>query len=163
MDRPAHAQGKAALNESIESPPPTRALNAALHRLAPPTTECGAPSMNQLTKLPERAMDLAGHVGSGLRGVVPAKAVQWVETGAALAALKTGGRVATRVVKRNPAIAVAAVAGAGLLWLAARRRAKRREEDSGNGGRATKRVEARRAPRTTSRTNTRRRSASSAG
>ncbi len=114
--------------------------------------------MNQLTKLPERAMDLAGHVGSGLRGAVPAKAVQWVETGAALAALKTGGRVATRLVKRNPAIAVAAVAGAGLLWLAARRRAKRRDEDAGNGGRATKRVEARRAPRT----GTRRRSASSA-
>ncbi len=120
--------------------------------------------MNQLTKLPERAMDLAGQVGSGLRGAVPAKAVQWVETGAALAALKTGGRVATRFVKRNPAIAAAAVAGAGLLWLAARRRAKRRDEDAGDGsshgteGRRTRRVEARRAPRTTSR----RRSASSA-
>lgn len=120
--------------------------------------------MNQLTKLPERAMDLAGQVGSGLRGAVPAKAVQWVETGAALAALKTGGRVATRMVKRNPAIAVAAVAGAGLLWLAARRRAKRRDEDAGDdsrgtGGRKTRRVEARRAPRTSA---SRRRSASSA-
>lgn len=103
--------------------------------------------MNQLTKLPERAMHLAGHVGSGLRDAVPAKAVQWVETGAALAALKTGGRVATRFVKRNPAVAAAAVAGAGLLWLAARRRAKRRDEEGSDEGRKTRRVEARRAPR----------------
>jgi hypothetical protein len=104
--------------------------------------------MNELTTLPERAMRLAGQVGGGIRDAVPNKAVQWVETGAALAALKTGGRVATRVVKRNPAIAVAAVAGAGLLWLAARRRAKRREEeDTGSEGRKTRRVDARRAPR----------------
>jgi hypothetical protein len=102
--------------------------------------------MNQLANLPERAMHLAGQVGGGLRNAVPDKAVQWVETGAALAALKTGGRMATRIVKRNPAIAVAAVAGAGLLWFAARRRAKRQEEEGGEG-RKTRRVEARRAPR----------------
>src|SRR5690606_8873656 len=104
--------------------------------------------------LPERAMHLAGQVGDGLRGAVPDKAVKWVETGAALAALKTGSRVATRFVKRNPAIAVAAVAGAGLLWLAARRRAKRQEE-AGGEGHATRRVEARRAPRKGRRTTTR--------
>jgi hypothetical protein len=105
--------------------------------------------MNQLGNLPERAMHLAGQVGGGLRSAVPDKAVQWIETGAALAALKTGGRVATRFVKRNPAIAVAAVAGAGLLWVAARRRAKRAEEEGTGGSRkAPRRVEARRAPRT---------------
>ena len=105
--------------------------------------------MNQLSTLPERALHLAGQVGDGIRGAVPGKAVQWVETGAALAALKTGGRVATRLVKRNPALAAAAVAGAGLLWLAARRRAKRRDEEGANenGGRKTRRVEARRASR----------------
>jgi hypothetical protein len=104
--------------------------------------------MNQLSQLPERAMHIAGQVGDGLRGAMPDKAIQWVETGAALAALKTGGRVATRFVKRNPAIAVAAVAGAGLLWLAARRRAKRNEDAGGAEGRkAPRRVEARRAPR----------------
>jgi hypothetical protein len=102
--------------------------------------------MNQLANLPERAMHLAGQVGGGLRNAVPDRAMKWVETGAALAALKTGGRMATRVVKRNPAIAVAAVAGAGLLWFAARRRAKRQEE-AGTEGRKTRRVEARRAPR----------------
>jgi hypothetical protein len=102
--------------------------------------------MNQLANLPERAMHLAGQVGGGLRNAVPDRAMKWVETGAALAALKTGGRMATRVVKRHPAIAVAAVAGAGLLWFAARRRAKRQEE-AGTEGRKTRRVEARRAPR----------------
>ena len=104
--------------------------------------------MNQLANLPERALHVAGRVGDGIRGAVPRKGLQWVETGAALTALKTGGRVATRLVKRNPAIAVAAVAGAGLLWLAARRRAKRNQEASGGDGRkAPRRVEARRAPR----------------
>ena len=104
--------------------------------------------MNQLSNLPERAMHLAGQVGDGLRSAVPGKAMQWVETGAALAALKTGGRVATKFVKRNPAIAVAAVAGAGLLWMAARRRAKREEEGGGDSRKGPRRVEARRAPRT---------------
>lgn len=104
--------------------------------------------MNQLANLPERAMHVAGQVGDGIRGAMPRKALQWIETGAALTALKTGGRVATRLVKRNPAIAVAAVAGAGLLWLAARRRAKRNEETGSSDGRkAPRRVEARRAPR----------------
>lgn len=104
--------------------------------------------MNQLSQLPERAMHIAGQVGDGIRGAMPDKAIQWVETGAALAALKTGGRVATRFVKRNPALAVAAAAGAGLLWLAARRRAKRHEEaGDGDGRKAPRRVEARRAAR----------------
>ena len=114
--------------------------------------------MNQLSTLPERALHLAGQVGDGLRGVVPDKAVKWVETGAALTALKTGGRMATRIVKRNPAVAVAAVAGAGLLWYAARRRAKRQEEEA--EGRKTRRVEARRAPRGNRRATTRSASAS---
>ena len=114
--------------------------------------------MNQLANLPERALHLAGQVGDGLRGAVPDKAIKWVEAGAALAALKTGGRVATRFVKRNPAIAVAAVAGAGLLWFAARRRAKRQEEEG--EGRRTRRVEARRAPRGGHRGGTTSRSAS---
>jgi hypothetical protein len=101
---------------------------------------------NTLSTLPERALQLAAQVGSGIKDAVPDKAIKWVETGAALGALKTGSRVATKLVRRNPAIAVAAAAGAGLLWYAARRRA-RQAEQAGNGaieGKAT-RVEARRA------------------
>ena len=68
-----------------------------------------------------------------------------LETGAALGALKTAPRVATRVVRRNPVIAVAAVAGAGLLWYAARRRAKREGSEANEG--TSKRIEAKRESR----------------
>ena len=101
--------------------------------------------MNTLERLPGRALELASRVGDGLRDAVPDRAVKWVETGAALGALKTGTRVATRVVRRNPVIAVAAVAGAGLLWYAARRRAKRDGSDANEG--TSKRIEAKRESR----------------
>lgn len=101
---------------------------------------------NPLATLPERALQLAGQIGSGIRDAVPSRTLKWVETGAALAAIKTGGRVATRFVRRNPAITAAAVAGAGLLWLTARHRAKQREENEAADGK-TKRVRPRRAPR----------------
>lgn len=99
--------------------------------------------MNALTTLPEQALRVAGQVGESLRDKVPDGALKWVETGAALAAVKTGGRVATGFVRRNPAVAVAAVAGAGLLWMAARRRKQRMQaEEEADAG--TRRVEARR-------------------
>lgn len=96
-----------------------------------------------LSTLPERALQLASQVGSGIRDAVPGKAIQWVETGAALGALRTGTRIATRFVRRNPAMAAAAAAGAGLLWYVARRKAKMTQAGAGDG-RATK-VEAKRA------------------
>ena len=89
--------------------------------------------MNALTRLPERALELASQVGNGIKDAVPNRALKWVETGAALGALKTGTRVATRMVRRNPAIAVAAAAGAGLLWYAAHRRAKQAENGAIQG------------------------------
>ncbi|MFL6592769.1 MAG: hypothetical protein ACJ8GK_08710 [Luteimonas sp.] len=55
---------------------------------------------------------------------MPDRAIHWVETGAALGAVKTGTRMATKVVRRNPVLIAAAVAGAGLLWYAARRARK---------------------------------------
>jgi hypothetical protein len=99
--------------------------------------------MNALTRLPERALELASQVGNGIKDAVPNRALKWVETGAALGALKTGTRVATRMVRRNPAIAVAAAAGAGLLWYAAHRRAKQAENGAIQG--TATRVEAKRA------------------
>jgi hypothetical protein len=98
--------------------------------------------MNALTNLPERALDLASQVGSGIRDAVPDRAIKWVETGAALGALKTGTSVASRLVRRNPVIAIAAAAGAGLLWYAARRRAKQAQNGAIQG--SAKRVEAKR-------------------
>jgi hypothetical protein len=99
--------------------------------------------MNALTRLPERALELASQVGNGIKDAVPNRALKWVETGAALGALKTGTRVATRMVRRNPAIAVAAAAGAGLLWYAAHRRAKQAENGAIQG--TATRVDAKRA------------------
>ncbi len=99
--------------------------------------------MNKLETAQDRAMELIGEIGQGIRKAMPGKALNWVETGAALGAMRTGGRVATRFVRRNPVLAGAAIAGAGLLWLAARNRAKKQAADAPIEGTAT-RVEARR-------------------
>lgn len=97
--------------------------------------------MNKLGNAQDRAMALIGELGDGLRKAVPGKAMQWVETGAALGALRTGGRVALKVARRNPVLAGAAIAGAGLLWYAARKRAKAAQQAPIEG--SAKRVEAR--------------------
>ena len=99
--------------------------------------------MSLLERLPDRALDLATQVGEGIKSRVPGRAMKWIETGAALGAAKTGARVATRIVRRNPAVAVAAVAGAGLLWYAAHRRARQSENAPIEG--QSRRVEAKRA------------------
>lgn len=99
--------------------------------------------MGKLDDLSGHVLDLATQVGETVRDHVPGKAVEWVQTGAALGALKTGSRVATRFVRRNPLIAVAAAAGAGLLWYAARRRAQQARNAPIEGN--ARRVEAKRA------------------
>lgn len=101
--------------------------------------------MSKLESLPGRALELAGSIGEGIRQAVPDSAIKWVETGAALTALKSGSKVATRFVKRNPVVAVAAVAAGGVLWYLARRRAKQRDGQAIEG--SSKRVEAKRASR----------------
>lgn len=106
--------------------------------------------MSKLGNAQDRALELIGEIGDGLRKAVPGKAMQWVETGAALGAVRTGTRLATKLVRRNPVLATAAIAGAGLLWYAARRRAKQAESGPIEG--TATRVEAKqvnRKPRTT--------------
>lgn len=105
-------------------------------------TVTGQIRMYVLTSLPERALQLASSVGDGIKDAVPDRALKWIETGAALGALKTGTRVASRFVRRNPAVAIAAAAGAGLLWYAARRRAKQAENGAIEG--TATRIEAKR-------------------
>lgn len=99
--------------------------------------------MSTIERLPGRALELATHVGEGIKSHVPDRALKWVETGAALGAMKTGARVATKFVRRNPAVAVAAVAGAGLLWYAAHLRARKAEDGTIEG--QSRRVPAKRA------------------
>lgn len=106
--------------------------------------------MSKLGNAQDRALELIGEIGHGLRKAVPGKAMQWVETGAAIGAVRTGTRLATTFVRRNPVLATAAIAGAGLLWYAARRRAKQAESGPIEG--TATRVEAKqgnRKPRTT--------------
>ena len=99
--------------------------------------------MNKLDSLQDRALALASQVGDGLKQVVPDTAGKWLQTGAALGALKTGSRVATTFVRRHPVATVATVAGAGLLWYLARRRAQREVHEALEG--SATRVTAQRA------------------
>lgn len=101
--------------------------------------------MMNMSSLPERALLLATSVGSNLKDAVP-HAGKWLETGAKLGALKGGARVAGMFIRRNPAIAIATAAGAGLLWYAARRKAQQEAQAPIEG--SSKRVEARRASTT---------------
>jgi len=98
--------------------------------------------MRKYNSLPERALDLASSVGDNLKHVVP-HAGKWLTVGAKFGALKGGARVAGLFVRRNPVIAIATAAGAGLLWYAARRKAKQAEQAPLEG--RAKRVDARRA------------------
>lgn len=99
--------------------------------------------MNKLGTAQDRAMELIGELGDGIRKAVPGKAMQWVETGAALGAIRTGTRIAGKIVRRNPVLAGAALAGAGLIWFAARQRARKQAAGEPIEGTAT-RVEAKR-------------------
>ena len=107
--------------------------------------------MSKLESLSGRALEIAGTVGDSIRNNVPDRAMKWIETGAALGALKTGSRVATRFVRRNPAVAIASAVGAGLLLYAVRRQQKK-AQNGAIEGKAT-RIEAKKGaarPRTRS-------------
>jgi hypothetical protein len=86
--------------------------------------------MSKLDLLPERALDLASQAGDKLRDLAP-RATDWLDAGAKLGALKGATKVGMKVVRRNPMVFTAAIAGAGLMWYAARRRARRAEEGNG--------------------------------
>lgn len=118
--------------------------------------------MSRFESLSGRALEIAGSVGDTLRNNVPDRAMQWIGTGAALGALRTGGRTATKFVRRNPAIAVALAAGAGLLLYAARRRQKKRQHEAieGRSTRIQTRKEAGARPRAASARRTRKSTAS---
>jgi hypothetical protein len=98
--------------------------------------------MRTLDSFSDKAMELVGQVGDGLKHAIPDGAGKWLQTGAALGMAKTGTRVAGRFIRRNPAVSVAAAAGAGLLWYVARRQAKKAENGAIEG--QSTRVEAKR-------------------
>lgn len=100
--------------------------------------------MRTLDTFSGKVLELAGQVGDSLKNAIPAGAGKWLQTGAALGMAKTGSRVAGKFIRRNPVMAVAAAAGAGLLWYAARRQA-RKAQNGAIEGKAT-RIEAKRGP-----------------
>ena len=87
----------------------------------------------------ERALDLASsagdglkHAGGSLRHLGP-QATDWIKTGAALGAVKTGSKVAAKVVRRNPAVTIAAAAvGVGLLGYALYRKQQKKKLAGGH-------------------------------
>lgn len=99
--------------------------------------------MSKLDSLPDRTLELATNLAESLKHLVPDSADNWLRTGVRLTALKTGARAASFFVRRNPAVAVAAAAGAGLLWYAARHHARKAENAPIEG--SSKRVEAKRS------------------
>ena len=78
---------------------------------------------------PDKAMELVGQLGDGIRNVVPAGAGKWLQTGAALGVARTGTRVVGGVVRRNPVAvaAAAAVVGAGVLAYVLYRKRRQRQ------------------------------------
>jgi len=99
--------------------------------------------MSKLTTITDRAMDLVSQAGTSLKHVGPS-ATKLLQTGAAMGAVKTGGRVAVKFVRRNPIVAVAAALGVGVLAYAAHRKRKLEALNAPIEGRS-KRIEAKRA------------------
>ena len=98
--------------------------------------------MSKLTTITDRAMDLVSQAGTSLKHVGPG-AAKLLQTGAAMGAVKTGGRVAVKFVRRNPVIAVATALGVGVLAYAAHRKRKQEALNAPIEGRS-KRIEAKR-------------------
>ncbi|WP_147501293.1 hypothetical protein, partial [Acinetobacter baumannii] len=82
----------------------------------------------------ERALELAHTAGDGLKSAGGSlRNADWIKTGAAIGAVKTGGKAATKFVRRNPAVAVAAAAvGVGLLGYALYRKQQKKKAANGH-------------------------------
>ena len=95
--------------------------------------------MSKITTITDRAMDLVSQAGSSLKHVGPS-ATKLLQTGAAMGAVKTGGRVAVKFARRNPVVAAAAALGVGVLAYAAYRKKQKADANVPIEGRS-KRVE----------------------
>lgn len=102
---------------------------------------------NKFEDIASAAGNIADKFGGNLKGHLPGKALKWVETGAALGALRTGSRIGLRFARRNPVLAVAALAGAGALMYATRRAQQKKLESGEVIEGKSKRVTARKISR----------------
>ncbi|MBB1060027.1 hypothetical protein [Marilutibacter spongiae] len=112
----------------------------------PPISDAVEQARHAAGRAADSAQAWAGSVGKSLSRTDAAK---WLEAGLKIGALRTGARVVGGFARRNPAVAVATVAGAGLLWYAARRKMRERQALAHGDGEAiegqARRVEARKA------------------
>ena len=106
--------------------------------------------MSRLDSYTDKMMDLVGQVGDNLRTSLPGSAGKWLQTGAALGAAKAGTRVVGTLVRRNPAVLVAAAAAAGAAWYAVHRHRRKQEAQDAVIEGQSRRIEAKRAARKTS-------------
>ncbi|GAB3338975.1 hypothetical protein [Marilutibacter aestuarii] len=127
----------------------------------PPISDAVEHARHAAGRAADSAQAWAGSVGKSLQRTDAAK---WLEAGLKIGALRTGARVVGGFARRNPVVAVATVAGAGLLWYAARRKMRERQALAHGDGEAiegqARRVEARKAKAKSGRGSTRGRSAS---
>lgn len=87
--------------------------------------------MGRFDSYSSKVMDLVGQVGDNLRGALPDSAGKWLQTGAALGVAKTGSKAVGGFIRRNPAVAVAAVIGAGVAWYAVHRHRQKQLAEGG--------------------------------
>lgn len=120
----------------MKAPPINDAVEQARH-----AAEQAAHSAQQWAG---NAQEWAGSIGQSLRRTDAAK---WLEAGLKIGALRTGAKVVGGFARRNPVVAVATVAGVGLVWYAARRQARQRQAIESGGAEAiegkSRRIEAR--------------------
>jgi len=121
--------------------------------------------MSRFDSIQDRALQLAGQLGDGIRHV-PGHAQKWFKAGVAVGAARAGGRAMVRTTRQHPVISATAAAAvmaaaAGLAVYAYRRR---REAEAGEAIEGSaRRVQARRASKAPRRSAARRTSATTHG
>ena len=83
---------------------------------------------NSFDSVIEQIVKAAENAGGAISDHVPDRAKALLTSGAALGVMKTGGKVATGFARKNPALMVATVAGAGLAYYLVRRHQKKAQE-----------------------------------
>ena len=96
--------------------------------------------MSKFEELSDKAMSLVGQAGDSLRHAIPATAENWLKTGVAVGAARTGAKVGVGFLRRNPAIVAASAIGIGLVWVAARQYRKKKANETIEGN--SRRIEA---------------------
>lgn len=121
--------------------------------------------MSRFDSIQDRALQLAGQLGDGIRHV-PGHAQKWFKAGVAVGAARTGGKAVIRSTRRHPVISATAAAAvmaaaAGIAVYAYRRRREAQANEAIEG--SARRVQARRTTKAPRRTAARRASAETHG